>query len=175
MKWNELKENKTLLGLVALVLAVGLAVGLLAWSVMGIVERSAKIKETQAALEASYQELNYLQSLAQNSKETMAQLERYQQLLPKDLNQNDLLLQLQTLCNEYGVTASLISFGEKTAAYNLNVLPMELTLQGGYEKVMPLLEELRFGQRLVSVNKLAITSRKANDLDVQASVAVYYR
>ena len=174
MNWNKLKTDKTFQGLVALILLIGLLAGSVCWSIMDIMEKSKTIESCEVKLADARQELAYLQKLAQNDKETKSQLERYRALLPTGINQDGVLAELQTLCNQYGVTASQISFGEKSTLFNLNTLPMNISLQGSYEKTMKLLEDFRYGQRLISINSLS-AERNSSNINVQTAVTVYYR
>jgi Tfp pilus assembly protein PilO len=98
-------------------------------------------------------------------------------MLPEDVNQDQVFTTVQKLSYKYGVSVSNMIFREAVDQEEYSELPVSITLQGDYSKVMAMLEDLTTGDRLVQLDSLSLQSLLADEgiISAQAEAQIYFQ
>jgi type IV pilus assembly protein PilO len=181
-------RNVVILGVLAILGAIlGFYFLLLSPRLTELDERAQERDAKQAQLAQLQQEVNQLEQVRLESPEIERQLLELSKRIPTQPEIPTVLVQVEEIANESGVTQLLIQPGEPTpppAGGDFFIIPITMNFEGTYQELEDFLRRSRNLVRLVTVNSVTYEPAEAAEgevvgperlLQVQIEAEVYFQ
>lgn len=174
---------------VLVVLVIGGGAGC-AWAGQHLRSRADELRHSLAATAVASEQVDQLASLQKQFQALQPKFAKLDAALPKTKNQSQLILQLQQLAGESGMSIPSASFTGSTATVSalpsqtsqtikvgaLSALPLSFQLSGTYDQMQSFLTKLEQLDRFTNVTALTITkSETKNTLTFNVTLYAYVK
>ncbi len=175
-----------LVGLLALILVGGGYAYV--WAHELLVSQRQSIAKDRLEVIDEQKRTEQLVTLSRRYNEAKAKLDDINRALPRDSQQTEILLSIQSAASEAGVSLPSIQFtgqaqlanpqlNQATLAQGFYVVPISLKLSGSYDQLQSFLDKLEHLSRYNSVTTLTLTKTLAdkNRLEVAMTLNAYLK
>ncbi|AGL02058.1 type 4a pilus biogenesis protein PilO [Desulfoscipio gibsoniae] len=135
------------------------------------------LKEARLALQqerlASDQTQARLQELLQLRDQAAAleeQAESMERLLPAEPQEDLLILDIDTICEDAGVELKQIRFEKRVDRKDYIEMPLKMTFEGGYYSVLSLFNQMQEGPRALRVDEVKVVQGGQDQTGLKADV-----
>jgi type IV pilus assembly protein PilO len=95
----------------------------------------------------------------------------FEQLMPQDAEEDKLIEYLQENAGQMNLRFVKISFEPRVPKKGYMEMPLKLRFEGSYKDILALLEKLKEGKRLITVDNIKILSDSENNAKVNAEIS----
>jgi len=155
------------LGFIAFLLIIFLfytQLGALKEARVALQQESQAFDQTQARL----QELLQMRDQAASLEEQAEGMER---LLPTKPEEDQLMLDIDTICEDAGVELKQIRFEKRVDQKGYIEMPLKMTFEGGYYSVLSLLNQMQEGPRALRLDEVKVVQGGQNQSGLKADIA----
>ncbi len=151
--------------------------GLIAFIVLGfqhIDDTNAEIKKEMKTYQESQLSIANLKALQSKSEEYEAQRDAYNAMIPESLDQQQIMIEMETRTESMNCVLTDISFGSESADEKkgnaaassglVNQMQVQISVRGSYTDIMRLAESLVTDEELMRVDAIRITPMSQNGL-----------
>ncbi len=172
---NKLTQNKRLPLFMIFGLLILLLAALVLWNANSILGEKSKLLSQQILVEENRQRLTYLQKISADGERLNQDIDRYQKMLPDNIDQQAVFSAFKKLADQYGVTISSLTFDATAGEAGLVRQPLQLVMSGNYTSAMTMLEDLVCGERLILLDSLSLANIPENSgsVTLNAALSVY--
>lgn len=158
------------------------------WARQALLEKKQSVEKTHLEVIDEQKRTEQLVTLSRRYTEAKAKLDEINRALPRDSQQTEILLAIQSAANESGVLLPSVQFtgaaqltnpqlNQASPSQGFYVVPLSLKLSGAYDQLQTFLDKLERLSRYNSVSTLSLTKTLAdkNKLDVSLTLNAYLK
>lgn len=135
---------------------------------------TAEINNIRASIAEQQVLLQKMRLDEARADEMAEQLSTIQKMIPAQAGQNQFLLLVQQLSQDASLQLLNVSFGAQVIGEEFVVMPVDISLQGGFKGFLRLLSALMYGERLVRVDDIDLMD-DAGKLSITIKASLFYQ
>ncbi|MFT7184342.1 MAG: type IV pilus assembly protein PilO [Oceanicoccus sp.] len=120
-------------------------------------------------------EYDNLSALAEEISKSEATQDALKKAVPVGVDQDSLILELTELAEGAGFNARVMSFSLRTDQDFGNTLGVSLSLNGAYDDLIVLLQEIEGAERLMQVESISVQRTSTEEITFSLNIEAYYQ
>ncbi len=166
---KKLSGNNTLLvalGVIALLLLLFLFYAQLG----ALKEARVALQQEQQAFDLAQNRLQELLQIRDQAVYFEDQAESMERLLPTEPEEDLLMLDIDTICQDAGVELKQIRFEKRVDRKDYTEMPLKMTFEGGYYSILSLLNQMQEGPRALRLDEVKVVQGGQNQSGLKADI-----